>query len=320
MKVLTPKQFSQLIKKEVPSIVLVTGTEYSLILKVVESVKKTLGIPDESVRYFEGKASDLGEVYDAMSVSNLFGDKRLCVFKDTRAVCGSLRERGIKDLIDFARGRKGLYVIFIDFVDEKAKQKETKAYTFLYDNVTVVSCRKPGDKELREWLVKKLKKYGIDEDFADYLMDATDGSFDLLEKELEKIQLVRDKDVVVSAKAYTPFEMVSLALKGDFRAFEALDFILDSGVYPQIVLGALQKKIRTLFLFKLGLIKNVSSYQRSLLEEETKGLTIEDMKNLILSSFLLERRIKQGFLDYRKALTAFILDIFSIRFRQKLTT
>ncbi len=313
---LTPKQFYQLIKKDkvVPQILLLTGTSYSLMVKVFEHIKEVLGVTEESIKVFEGKEFDIGELYDHLTVSSLFSKDRLILFRDARAVCGLLREKSLRELLSFAKARKGIYLVFFDYIDEDDKKRDTKAYQLLVEEATIVNCRKPGEKEIREWLKKRLVKLGIkDEDLVDFLIEKTDCSFDLLEKELEKIALFSDRDVVVDAKVYNPFEMVSLALKGDFRAIDALMYLLDSGEYPALILSAIQKKVRSLFLYKLGLLNKVTPYQRMIMEEETKDVSVDELKSIVLASFQLERRIKTGFLDPKKALSDFVLSILMRR-------
>ncbi len=310
-KQLTPKQFYQILKKErnVPSPLLLTGTEYSLMLKIIDHVREVLEVSEENMKVFEGKDISIGELYDYITTSSLFGSNKMLVFRDARSLCGYLREKSLKELLLMASGKIGLCLVFVDFVEDE-KKSDSKAFQVLVDSATVINCRRPGEKEIRDWLTKKLKKLGIeDEELVEYLIESTNCSYDVLEKELEKISLYSDRSALINAKVYSPFELVTLALSGNFKALEALDYLIDSGVYPPLIVGAIQKKLRNLLLYKLGILTNLTPYQKMIMDQEGKNLSLEDLKEFLLNCFILERRVKTGSLDPKEALSDFVINI-----------
>lgn len=258
---LTPKKFASLLKKQPPQVVLFYGPEYSLMKRALNRLIDAWNARD-GVRDFSGRELSFERFSEEVVSNLLFCPKKVVVVREAFAFFKGLKsheKRGLKRLLEGLDGNT--CVVFVESSEIDSKYRKNQMVSLVDDVGVVVLCRRGDEREIRAWLKRKLVKYGLyDESFVDFLVDISGGSFDVLEKELEKLLVSFDREAVSGSKAYSPFELVDLALFGSSEAFDALDYLFSTGFSPIFLLVLFQNTVRKIIAVKKGM--EVSPYEK----------------------------------------------------------
>ncbi len=311
MKRLTPKEFSRKLKKGVPQMSLLIGSEEAFILRTLKLIREALKVPAESVSELYGdRETSLERLLEELSSASLFSQERLVVLKKTGELLSRLSTREKSHLKSALKGLPPSTHLVLVEVTESDRGIDSHPVVKLLEGTDahVVVCRKAKSSELKGWLKRRLAKEGLeDESLIEMLIEASGGSMEALEREVEKLLAGKRRDSILKEKTYTPFEVAELMLSGNWKAMDALRSLLASGTPPLLVLGAIQASLRNLILLSRG-AREFHPYAASKMKRLLGRLGEEKVLDLYEESILLEKRMKlslSGDLPAR-ALEAFV--------------
>ena len=251
MKV-TPKRFaSQLKKGNIPKVVFLYGSEYTLIKKTLERLISVYDV-SHGVVDFSGRELSMERFLEEVFSPSLFSEKKLIIVRDALDFYHSLGASSKGAFEKFLlKLPPSTCLVFVESVKGELKSKDKEFISIIDKLGFVVNCRKAETGEIKKWLSKRLSKYGLaDSEFIDFLVDISGGSFDILESELDKLFTSLDKSSLTKTKVYTPFKFIELALSSSFEAFEALDYLFSINFDPILLLVLFQSILRKILQVK----------------------------------------------------------------------
>ncbi len=288
---LTPRKFVSYLKKQLPQVVLFYGPEYSLIKRALNKLIEVWGAA-EGIRDFSGRELNFERFSEEIVSQLLFSSKKMIIVREAFSFFKNLKADEKENLPKVLKSiAKNTSVVFVESSDIDSKYKKNPFVSLINEVGVVVLCRRGEEKEIRAWLKRRLSKYGLDDErFVDFLVDVSGGSFDLLEKELEKLLLGFDRSVISGTKVYSPFHFIDLALKGSEEAFSALEYLFSSGFSPILLLVLFQNIVRKILALKQGF--NVNPYDKKRYEQFSNRFTEEELASLLKKLFELELKLK----------------------------
>lgn len=293
MRIHTPKAFAALLKREKPSKVLIVGTESAFVKKTVDLLIDAWGVPKESVReFFDPSQLTLDELSDALFSASLFSSASVVILRDCwRFIEGlSQKQRAVfKRMLE----EKPSDVCLIMISEEEGDLERLPVVRFVRDlSFEVVNCRKARPQEMKQWLKKRLRGMGLeDEALLEALVEASGGSMEALQRELEKLTVGGRRDSISNVKGYTPWDLLNLMVDGDWRAFEAFDYLVRIGVSYLAILSTIQLGLRNMLLWKAG-VRSFSRGVEIMMERSLQKIGVDGARRLYKRSIELEKKLK----------------------------
>ncbi|NPA15153.1 MAG: hypothetical protein GXO44_01230 [Deferribacteres bacterium] len=288
---LTPKKFVSYLKRQRPGIVLFYGPEYSLIKRALNKLIEAWDVRD-GLRDFSGRELGFDRFSEELVSKLLFSPRKMIVVREAFQFFKGLKAEERKALSALLKSvDRDTCVVFVESSDVDSRYRRHPLVSLVDGLGVVVLCRKAEEREIRSWLKRKLEKRGIyDDEFVDFLVSISGGSFDVLEKELEKLLISFDKKVVSGTKVYSPFSFIELALTGSPEAFDALDYLFSSGFNPVFLLVLFQNAVRKTIAVKKNM--GVKPYERRRYGEYCARLSERDLVYVLEKLFEVELRLK----------------------------
>lgn len=192
----------------------------------------------------------IDSIEEAIFAGSLFASKRLVVLRNAQA----LNKASVDHLVSTLQREGTPADVVVAAVSERPP---TQLVSALSDVAAVVRLQRPRRGELLAWIIKRMKRAGLDpgRDGAPALVESVGESLRDLAHAIDQLALragrggKADRDVVLqhfSASAEQPIWILfdAIVKHEGGKAFEALHRLIASGDEPLPVLGALVSQIR----------------------------------------------------------------------------
>jgi DNA polymerase III subunit delta len=250
----TPESFqASLAGGQPPRVCLITGVEPLLIDEAATALRaqaRAAGYGEREVHFIERGFDWDALLMDANSLS-LFANLRLIELKLRTAPDAG----AAKQLMQLAARPPADTILLVTGELEPKSQKA--AWVNEFERCGTVVVAPPMTREhLPRWIARRLKQHGItlDADAAQMLADRVEGNLLAAQQEIERIALLRPKEVLdVAAVAelvadnarFDVFELAGAAFSGNAaRALRILDGLRGEGREPPLILWALLNDLR----------------------------------------------------------------------------
>lgn len=327
------KRLNEDLKKEQFSqIYLLYGEEAYLKKQYRDRLRKALLPEDDTINYshFEGKGIDVKEVIDLAETMPFFAERRLIVFENT----GLFKSAAGAELAEYMKQMpETTYFVFVEEeVDKRGKMyKAVKAYgqeaEFPFQD----------ENTLKRWIAVQVSREQkkIRETDVLYFMDKVGTDMGYIARELEKVFCyTMDRDVItredLDAVCVTQFSnhiydmVTAVTEKQQKKALEMYyELTAMKAETAMRIFGLLTRQYRYLFQIKQLVKKGYG--RREIAEktglhpfavgkymEQSKKISLEELREIIEDSADMEERIKTGLLSDRMA-----VELFLIKYSQK---
>ena len=232
------------------------GDESFLRRQVILRIRQTLfgaGDDDFSMKAFEGRTAQLGEVLDELGTMAMFGGQRFVVLEEADEFVTRFRT-GLEDYV--ARPSRGSVLL----LDVKSCPASTRLYKAAAASGLVVDCNAPRDADLARWLVGwalQTHQVSVAVPVAEMLVEMIGPELGLLDQEVAKLALSTGDDkkitsemvtrLVGSWRAKTTWDMIDAAMDGRVvEAMQQVDRLLAAAEVPISILGQISASLRKL--------------------------------------------------------------------------
>ncbi|WP_068548674.1 DNA polymerase III subunit delta [Thermosulfidibacter takaii] len=313
MRVLTPKEFARTYPKKKSNVVFIFGSESAFIRRTLELVKETWKVPPESIKdFYDAEDVDLAKISDALTASSLFSSENIVILREAYAFFKGLSSREKESFLSLLK-KLPATTCFV-MVDSREDDVSSSEHSMLKQLASVdgvaVNCRRARSGELKAWLRKKLAKMGIDDSsLVEALIEASGGSMEALQKELEKLLTGFNKDSLSKTDSVSVYDFTNAVLDMDVKAFELLNKLYSLDVQPHIIIATLESSLRNILLWNVGL-KRFPPFVERRFKKILENVGEKRVKELYEKAIVLERKAKLTASGdvLRKLLEGFVLD------------
>jgi DNA polymerase III delta subunit len=249
--VLSPRSFFQRIsKEELASLLLFVNCKGGFFYKVIERLREEVLGSSWKVHYTElaGKEATYSELTRMLLTTPFMGKRRMIVVKETEEFWKSLGKQR-DDLVKFLSSYRGSNVLLLaangdlDLFSLKSKVHPL-VQVFAYKGV-VVTMKPRNREELRQWVMRELKRAGVEPDvaFMEWLVEESDGNVGFIENEIAKLSLYSEGGMEVkSTVSITRFKKE--VANGELVALKSLEDLLGAGYSPLYLMGIITNLVR----------------------------------------------------------------------------
>ena len=255
-----PSELQQVLKREVPTFIWVSGNEETLLLESNNVARECLEVAGFTQRevFFIDKGFDWDKYHNAVENLSLFSDKKLLELRFTSA---KFDDRTKSVLSENLKDQDPNLVFLINSPRIEASVLKSKWYLSIESSGLLVPVWPFKQNEFHTWLKKNFLKHDIKftNEAVSVLGDRVEGNLLAASQEVEKLALLSGSDPnficdeetvlnsVASNSRYSVYAMVDSALQGDStRSQLMLHNLQAEGIAPLLIVNAIVRELRTL--------------------------------------------------------------------------
>lgn len=273
---------------------------------------------------FEGKSISVGGLIDLAETLPFFADRRVILIENS-----GFFKKSAEELVSYLADEPTESTCFL-FVEEEV-DKRNKLYKLVAKQGRAVEFSTQKEELLVRWIVGRLKKENknITRDVLQYFLNMTGTDMGNIDRELEKLicyTMGRDVITAEDVAAITTeqvtnkiFDMVNAIAEHEQK--KALDFYYDLLTLkepPMRILFLITRQFQILFHLKdmsgrgfdqstIASTVGIPPFAVKRNQAQTKGFTLEQLKQAITDAVELEEAVKNGRLDDQLAVELLIV-------------
>ncbi len=293
MRIVSPKEFSRLYKRDRKNRVFIYGSETAFVRKTLEIVKRSWGVPSESItELYGGKELSLADLSSLLFGGSLFSEESLVILKDVQGFYKTLYKKEKEQFEELLGSIPESTCFVMVQITEEDTPKGEHPLLKVFEKVDgfAVYCRRARANELRAWLKKKLEKMGLEDDaLVDVLIEASGGSMEVLNREIEKLVVGLSKDVLSRGEGVSIHALADTLFKSGMESLEVLERLLAMDVPLHSIIAYIEGHLRNLLLYSAG-AKSFPPFVRSKFDRLLEVLGQEKVKYAYERAVDLEKK------------------------------
>lgn len=281
----------------------------------VEKIKKEFDNLEIGLNLFYITKDNLDELSSCLQGVTFFGSSKLIIIKDTKL---KFNIELLKDLDEDIK-----IIIIEDSVDKRISE-----YKFLSKNAECVEFKYMDEKQMVQYIMQILKKYGIEIslDIAQYMQSVCGEDKSNIINELQKLVIYLDeeksltKEIIdkVCSKTLSAkiFDVLSMIVNRDReKAIVMLDELLKQKEPIVKIYVMLYKQVKQMYMIKYAKERNQSDIAKALgihpfvyknLSKSCDKYTLDELKQIIYEFDEYDKKTKIGELDFEIGLKKII--------------
>lgn len=281
----------------------------------VEKIKKEFDNLEIGLNLFYITKDNLDELSSCLQGVTFFGSSKLIIIKDTKL---KFNIELLKDLDEDIK-----IIIIEDSVDKRISE-----YKFLSKNAECVEFKYMDEKQMVQYIMQILKKYGIEIslDIAQYMQSVCGEDKSNIINELQKLVIYLDeeksltKEIIdkVCSKTLSAkiFDVLSMIVNREReKAIVMLDELLKQKEPIVKIYVMLYKQVKQMYMIKYAKERNQSDIAKALgihpfvyknLSKSCDKYTLDELKQIIYEFDEYDKKTKIGELDFEIGLKKII--------------
>ena len=281
----------------------------------VEKIKKEFDNLEIGLNLFYITKDNLDELSSCLQGVTFFGSSKLIIIKDTKL---KFNIELLKDLDEDIK-----IIIIEDSVDKRISE-----YKFLSKNAECVDFKYMDEKQMVQYIMQILKKYGIEIslDIAQYMQSVCGEDKSNIINELQKLVIYLDeeksltKEIIdkVCSKTLSAkiFDVLSMIVNREReKAIVMLDELLKQKEPIVKIYVMLYKQVKQMYMIKYAKERNQSDIAKALgihpfvyknLSKSCDKYTLDELKQIIYEFDEYDKKTKIGELDFEIGLKKII--------------
>ena len=330
--IVKPEQLTSQLKKQLPTLIWISGDETLLVQEMLDSVRhiaKQQGFTEREVHDVSAQFN-WGILLESANSLSLFADRKLI---DLRLHSPKLDNEAKKALEIFAKdpGEDNLLLISSGRIDKPALS--TKWFKAIESRGIVVQVWPVNAQQLPGWVAQRIKRAGMtaDQDSIDIICQRVEGNLLAAAQEIDKLALLAGdrmltRDFVARAVAdssrFNVFALADASLVGHgSKALNILNHLRAEGDDPLKILFFLIREIRTLLRMqeKIRQGQNINGVMQServwqnrmpIVGHALRNHSISSLENMLIKARNVDQSVK-GLINLKPwdELTSMILDL-----------
>ncbi len=299
---------------------------------IEEEIEKIIG-PSKNKVVYNAIETSIEDILNEASYVAMFDEMKYIVVKNATFFGSTkLKEEEEKLLINYLKNPYPFTtLIFTSYEVVDGRKKITKE---IKENHHLIQINTPKGLELYQKVNELFskKKYKAEKDIINYIINSCLGNFDLIVKEMEKIDLYYEnsskmdlkivKEIVSKTMSENQFKFVDAVIAKDLKkAKQIYNELLTLKIEPLSLINLLAREYRYLlemkYLEKKGsskveITKNlkIQDWQLEKLTKEANQYHEDDLKDYLIRLEKLDYQIKSGSMDKQISIDLFLLDLY----------
>lgn len=281
----------------------------------VEKIKKEFDNLEIGLNLFYITKDNLDELSSCLQGVTFFGSSKLIIIKDTKL---KFNIELLKDLDEDIK-----IIIIEDSVDKRISE-----YKFLSKNAECVEFKYMDEKQMVQYIMQILKKYGIEIslDIAQYMQSVCGEDKSNIINELQKLVIYLDEEKSVTKEIIDKvcsktlsakiFDVLSMIVNREReKAIVMLDELLKQKEPIIKIYVMLYKQVKQMYMIKYAKERNQSDIAKALgihpfvyknLSKSCDKYTLDELKQIIYEFDEYDKKTKIGELDFEIGLKKII--------------
>lgn len=281
----------------------------------VEKIKKEFDNLEIGLNLFYITKDNLDELSSCLQGVTFFGSSKLIIIKDTKL---KFNIELLKDLDEDIK-----IIIIEDSVDKRISE-----YKFLSKNAECVEFKYMDEKQMVQYIMQILKKYGIEIslDIAQYMQSVCGEDKSNIINELQKLVIYLDEEKSVTKEIIDKvcsktlsakiFDVLSMIVNREReKAIVMLDELLKQKEPIVKIYVMLYKQVKQMYMIKYAKERNQSDIAKALgihpfvyknLSKSCDKYTLDELKQIIYEFDEYDKKTKIGELDFEIGLKKII--------------
>ena len=248
-------------------IYLITGNEYSIKKRKIDSLIKDLNIPN-IIRY-DFEECSLIDILNEASYVDLFNEQKLIVV--SYFSMSKLKSEEEKAFVNYINSNNS-NVIILNLKDDKLDNRKNIT-KILLENSTVINIDTIEKKDMTKFFLDYIKGngYNIDYDLTKRIVVQGGYNTDYIFNEIEKLLLYKIDDKNITSEDISKvvskntdkemYELINAVMNKDISMiFKEFKIVKELNIEPLVILASLAKEFNNLLIIKLLKENNASPY------------------------------------------------------------